>query len=93
MPATNGRFVTTGAPQVCRAKRGLLFFVTGIGEFSRSHHAAEQQPYAKYQNGEFTKKAEGQSHRFITSAADTQLACPPPVVWTAGTPAWGARRK
>jgi hypothetical protein len=27
------------------------------------------------------------------SAADTQLAAPPPVVCTVGMPTWGARRK
>jgi hypothetical protein len=25
----------------CGAKRGLLFFIAGVGEFSRGHHAAQ----------------------------------------------------
>ena len=47
----------------CRARRELLCFAAGMWKFSRSHHAAEQQPYAKYQNGEFTKQAERQGQQ------------------------------
>ena len=78
MPAMNGRFVTTGDPEVCRAKRRLLFVVAGVGEFSRSHHAAEQQPYTKYQNGEFTKKAKGQGQQIhhVCCGYPTRLSTP-----------------